>query len=365
MPPVMGAIAFIMAEWLGIPYSHVARAAFIPAILYFAVLFMSIHFEARRLDLKATPRGQLPSIATSFKQGWFYTIPVIVLIYFLLVKHYPPEMAGIYSVLALVGTSYLCPDKERHLTPGRIWSSLVGSAKTWITVAGVTAAIGMLIGSLELSGLGIKFSSFIVDLTKGNLLATLLLVGLASFVLGMGLDSIPAYMTLAVLAAPALIELGVPAMVAHLYVIYWGLASFITPPVCLAVYVACGISGTKIWETGCEAVRLGISVFVVPLAFVYNEALLAQGQLGTILGAVLTAFIGAVFVAAALRGHFTQRLSLWSRILALVGGLLLIGPTTLLTVTLGLGFGILGVMGPQLVQAGRSIKSISRLRGGL
>ena len=349
MPPVMGAIAFIMAEWLGIPYGQIAIAAFIPACLYYTVLFMSIHFEAHRLGLKPTPRSELPSLWSAFMEGWYYIIPIAILIYFLIFLKYPPEMSGIFSVISLIPLSYLSKDKKRHLTIPKIWAALTGSVKTWIIVAGVTAAVGMLIGSLELSGLGIKFSAFIVDLTQGNLLGTLLLIGLASFILGMGLDSIPSYMTLAILAAPALIELKVPPMVAHLYVIYWGLSSFITPPVCIAVYVACGISGTKIWETGWEAVRIGIAVFIVPLAFVYNQALLAQGTAGDIIAAIVTALLGSTAVAAAVRGYFTGRLVLWEKGLAFIGGCILIGPTNVWTVIIGLGLSLLGIFGHKIL----------------
>ncbi len=348
MPPVMGAIAFIMAEWLGIPYGQIAVAAFIPACLYYTVLFMSIHFEAHRLGLKGTPRSELPSLWSAFIGGWYYIIPIAVLIYLLIFLKYPPEMSGLFSIISMIPLSFLSRDKKNHLTLRKIWSSLTGSVKTWIIVAGVTAAVGMLIGSLELSGLGIKFSGFIVDLTQGNLLGTLLLIGLASFILGMGLDSIPSYMTLAILAAPALIELGIPPLVAHLYVIYWGLSSFITPPVCIAVYVACGISGTKIWETGWEAVRIGIAVFIVPIAFVYNQALLAQGSAGEITAAIVTALLGSTAVAAAVRGYFMDRLSLWEQVLAFVGGCILIGPTTLWTVIIGLGLSLIGVFGHKL-----------------
>ncbi len=349
MPPVMGAIAFIMAEWLGIPYGQIAIAAFIPACLYYTVLFMSIHFEARRLDLKATPRSELPTLWSTFIQGWYYIIPIAVLIYFLIFLKYPPEMSGLFSIISLIPLSFLSKDKKTHLTLQKLWSALTGSVKTWIIVAGVTAAVGMLIGSLELSGLGIKFSAFIVNLTQGNLLGTLLLIGLASFILGMGLDSIPSYMTLAILAAPALIELNVPPLVAHLYVIYWGLSSFITPPVCIAVYVACGISGTKIWETGWEAVRIGIAVFIVPLAFVYNQALLAQGNAGEITAAIVTALLGSTAVAAATRGYFIERLSLWEKVFAFVGGCVLIGPTNLWTVIIGLGLSLIGLFGHKLI----------------
>ncbi|MEI9475390.1 MAG: TRAP transporter fused permease subunit [Deltaproteobacteria bacterium] len=349
MPPVMGAIAFIMAEWLGIPYGQIALAAFIPACLYYTVLFMSIHFEAHRLGLKGTPRSELPSLWSAFIGGWYYILPIAVLIYFLIFLKYPPEMSGLFSIISLIPLSFLSKDKKNHLTLRKIWSSLTGSVKTWIIVAGVTAAVGMLIGSLELSGLGIKFSGFIVNLTQGNLLGTMILIGVASFILGMGLDSIPSYMTLAILAAPALIELGVPPLVAHLYVIYWGLSSFITPPVCIAVYVACGISGTKIWETGWEAVRIGIAVFIVPVAFVYNQALLAQGSAGEITAAIVTALLGSTAVAASVRGYFMDRLSMWQKVLAFIGGCILIGPTNIWTVIIGLGLSLIGVLGHKLI----------------
>lgn len=347
MPPVMGAIAFIMAEWLGIPYATIALAATIPAVLYFFVLFVSIHFEALKIGLQPVPSKDIPSVKSSMKDGWFYLLPLALLIYLLIGRAYPPEMAGLYSLLLLIIVSFMSFDRRRHLTPAKIWVSLVDSSKTWMVLCGVTATVGMLIGSLELSGLGIKFSGFIVETTHGSLLLTLIFVGLASFVLGMGLDSIPSYITLAILAGPALIKLGVPPMVAHLYVIYWGLSSFITPPVCLAVYVACGISGSDFWETGWEAVRLGIAVFIIPFAFVYNRALLLEGTPLEIIAAVITAAMGGVLVASANRGYFTLPLNWWQRIVVLFGGFFLIGPTSILTTAVGVALGALGVLSPK------------------
>jgi TRAP transporter 4TM/12TM fusion protein len=351
MPPVMGAIAFIMAEWIGVPYGQIALAAFIPAMLYFFVLFIAIHFESLRLGLRPLERKDIPSLSTTFKKGWFYLLPLALLVYLLIGRSLPPEMAGLYSMIALVAVSFMAKDKKRHLTVKRIWLSIREGTKTWITVAGVTATVGMLIGALELSGLGIKFSSFILDLTGGHLLMTLILIGFASFVLGMGLDSIPAYITLVVLAAPALIKLGIDPMVAHLYVIYWGLASFITPPVCLAVYVACGISNTKIWETGWEAVRLGISVFIIPFAFVYNQQLLWRGTGLQIIAAVATAVAGGILVASASRGYWTAELRWWQRALVFVGGLFLIGPTTITTTASGVVLGAIGIFSGRLLRA--------------
>lgn len=344
MPPVMGAVAFIMAEWLGIPYVRVVGMAFLPAILYFVVLFMSVHFEAGKRGLEAVARQDLPPIWGVLREGWFYAIPIAVLLYFLLGLRYPPEMAALLSSFVLIAMSFLARDKALHLTPGRIWQAMAGGVQNWLTVAAVTAAVGMLIGSLELSGLAIKFSAFMVELSRGNLLATLVLVGLASFVLGMGLDSIPAYFTLTVLAAPALVQLGVPAEVAHLFVLYWGMASFITPPTCIAVYVACGISESKVWETGWEAVRLGLAVYLVPFAFVYNQALLARGSLPEVLLASGTALAGAILLAAGARGYAWRVLGLAQRLLVAAGGLFLIAPGVW-TILVGLALGALGLSG--------------------
>ena len=364
MPPVMGAIVFIMADWIGVPYAKIAMSAFVPAVLYYLVLFVSIHFEAVKIGLKPIPRSEIPTLSKTFREGWLYLIPIIVLIYLLIGRSFPPEMAGIYAILALIGISYLLPDKGKRLTLSKIWAAMVGGANTWIILAGVTATVGMLIGALSLSGLGIKFSGFILDLTHGNLLMTLILVGIAAFILGMGLDAIPAYITLVILAGPALINLGIPPMTAHFYVIYWGLSGFITPPVCVAVYVACGISGSKIWGTGWQAVRLGIAVFIIPFAFIYNPALLAQGQPAEIIAAVITAALGGILVAAGVSGYFwISSITWWQRSVMFFGGLFLIGPTTLWTTVIGVGLGLLGVLGTKSFGLGRISKLLSTFKG--
>lgn len=368
MPPVMGAVAFIMAEWLAIPYSQIALAAFLPAALYYVVLFMSVHFEASRLGLKPVQASEIPAVWDVLKQGWHYLLSLGTLLYFLLVQGYNPGMAAVLAILVLIPSSFLARDESKHLSPRRIWQGLVEAMKAWLTIAVVTAAVGILIGSLELSGLGVKFSSFVLDLSGGNLLATMALIGVASFILGMGLDSIPSYMTLATLAAPALIKLGVPAMVAHLYVIYWGLSSFITPPVCLAVYVAAGIAGSKIWGTGWEAVRLGIAVYLIPFVFVYNQALLLRGDAWEIALAAVTALIGATLLAGAVRGYISRPLTPLSRVLILAGGIILIGPGWW-TPVLGAALAAVGLMigraqpvpapVPGIVQAGDEVSEVS------
>jgi TRAP transporter 4TM/12TM fusion protein len=326
LPPVMGAIAFVMAEWIRVPYSTIAMAAAVPAALYFIVVFVSVHLQARRSGLAPMRREDLPKLGPAFREGWHYAIPIAALIYFLLIKAYPPGMAGVLTFPFVIGASFLSRDRNDWLLPRKLAAACVRAVRGWITIAAITAFVGIMIGAIELSGIGVKISTAILNLSGGNLIVTLLLVGLASFVLGMGLDSIPVYITLATLMAPALTELGVSQIAAHLYVIYWGLASFFTPPLCIAVFVSIAISGSKLWETGWQAVRLGVAVFIIPIAFVLDEGLLLHGSPGKIAWAIATAFIGACCLACGLQGFALGPLQPWRRLAIGLGGVLMIGP---------------------------------------
>jgi TRAP transporter 4TM/12TM fusion protein len=326
LPPVMGAIAFVMAEWIRVPYAQIAIAAFVPASLYFLIVFVSVHLQAHREGVQALPRAELPRLGQVLREGWFYLIPIAALIYLLIVKAYPPGMAAILSIPFVFGASFLSKDRAHWLTPRNFVTACTRTVRGWITVAAITGFVGIMIGAIELSGIGVKISTFILDLSGGNLVLTLLLVGLASFVLGMGLDAIPVYVTLATLMAPALVQLGVSDMAAHLFVIYWGLASFYTPPLCIAVFVAISLSGGKLWETGGEAVRLGIAAFVIPFAFVLDESLLLRGSTGQIVWAIFTAVVGATLLACGIRGYALTPLDPVRRVLVGAGGLAMIGP---------------------------------------
>jgi len=326
LPPVMGAIAFVMADFLGIPYFEVAKAALIPAVLYFVIVFMGVDFEAAKRGLLAIPRAELPPIFQTFKDGWFFVLPIGLLFYLMLVPQFDPDMACIFSLPVLVAVSFLSVDKQRRLYPRVIYRALVDSVNTWLVLAVLTGAVGMLVAALGLSGLGIKFSRFLVDLSGGNLLAALVMVGLGSLILGMSMDSLPAYITVATLSAPALILMGVPDLSAHLFVVYWGLASHITPPVCITVYVTCGISGAGIWETGRDAMRLAIGKYVLPFSFALNPALLMKGSTDAILLGVTSALAGAVSVSAGTIGHGLRPLGWFERGLLIIGGIALILP---------------------------------------
>lgn len=326
LPPVMGAIAFIMAEWIETTYTQVVIAAALPAILYFAIVFVSVHLQARKQGIEAIPRDELPNLKATLLRGWFYLIPICALAYFLIFAGYPPGMAGIYTCVTVLVISFFSRDRSVWLTPSRLALAFDEGVRRWVTVASITAAVGIMIGALELSGVGIKVSSFIVDLAGGDLLTTLILVGLVSLIVGMGLDATPAYITLATLMAPALIRLDVPDIAAHLFVVYWGLASFYTPPTCIAVFVTSSIANSKVWPTGWEAMQLGIAAFLIPFAFVYNPGLLMRGSVGVIILSAVTALVGAGLVAAATRGYLISRLNVVQRLLVFIAGLLWIAP---------------------------------------
>ncbi len=326
LPPVMGAIAFLMAEWIEVPYSSIVIAAAVPAALYFLIVFVSVHLQARKDGIRALPREELPRFWPVFISGWYYLFPFAALVYFLVIKSYPPGMAGIYTCGTVLVTSFFSRDRSYWLTPRRIMRAFDDAVLRWLTVAAITASVGIMIGALELSGVGIKISRFIVDLAGGNLLLTLLFVGIVSLIVGMGLDATPAYITLATLMAPALIRLGVSDLAAHLYVIYWGLASFYTPPTCIAVFVTASIANSKVWETGWEAVRLGIAAFLIPFAFVFNDGLLLQGNIGHIFLAIVTATVGSILLAGSIRGYLFNNLNLLQQLVVFAGGLLFIAP---------------------------------------
>jgi TRAP transporter 4TM/12TM fusion protein len=341
LPPVMGAIAFVMAEWIEVPYSTIVVAALVPALLYFLIVFVSVDLQARKDGIQALARADIPPLLAVLRSGWIYLVPIAVLIWMLMVKGLPPGMSAMYASVALVGTSYIFRDRSRWLTPRKIVIALGNGVKHWLGVVVITGSVGIMIGALELSGVGIKFSGFIVDLADGNLYLALVLVGVASLIVGMGLDAIPAYMTLATLMAPALVEMGVPTIAAHLFVVYWGLASFYTPPMCIVVYVTTAISGSKIWETGWEAVKLGIAAFLIPYAFAINQGLLLDGSPAKILLATSTAAVGSILVACAVRGYLFGHISAIPRILVFSAGLLFIAPGVKLPLT---GLAIIGVV---------------------
>ncbi|BAS28205.1 TRAP transporter permease [Limnochorda pilosa] len=341
MPPVMGAAAFVMAEMIEAPYWQIVLAAILPAVLYYAAAAIQVYLRADRLGLEGIPRSELPRLGTTLAAGWYLLIPLAVLIHLLMVLRYSPTRAGIWSLLLMVAVSsaqYLW--KERRFPWREILEALESGGRTLVVVATACGAAGIIIGVVSLTGIGVRFSQLVIDLAGGMLPLTLLYTMLACIVLGMGLPTTAAYIVTAVLAAPALVELGVPLLAAHLFVLYFAVLSFITPPVAIAAYAAAGLAGANAMQTGWTAMRLGLAGFIVPFMFVYNQALLLAGPWALVLLAVATAAAGVAALAAGVEGWLFGPVPGWQRLLLAGAAILLIVPgwaTDLGGLALGLG----------------------------
>jgi TRAP transporter 4TM/12TM fusion protein len=323
MPPVMGAAAFVMAEFTGIPYITICLYAAIPALLYYFALFMSIHFMAGRMGLKGIPREELPRLKKVLAARGHMFIPLGIIVY-MMTAGYTPMYACIYSTVAVFVLSFL--RKETRMDFWTIISALEEGAKNTLGVAAACACAGIVIGVINLTGLGLKFTSFVLFLAGESLIPALIMTMLAGIVLGMGMPTTPAYIVQAALLIPALIKLGVMNIAAHMFVFYFSTISAITPPVAMAVYAAAGIGGAKLWPTGIWAVRIGAAGFIVPFMFVYGPSLLFIGSAFDIITSVVSASFGVIALAAGMMGWFVKALKPWERIVLIVAAFLLIKP---------------------------------------
>lgn len=323
MPPVMGAAAFIIAEFLGIPYLKVCLAAAIPAVLYYLGIMMGVHFEACRLGLRGLPRERLPQVKAVLKEGGQLLIPLAVLVYFLTLQ-YTPTRSAFYAIIALVIVSFF--KRSTWLTWPRLKEGILDAARNTITVALACAAAGLVIGSFNVTGLGMKLSAFIVEVSGGHLLLALVLTSVVSILMGMGMPTTASYIVVGTMAAPALVKMGLLPLAAHLFVFYFAIISAITPPVALAAYAAAGIAKDEPMRIGFTACRLAMGAFIVPFMYAYSPTLIAVGSIPHILWNSFTAGVGVTSLAAAMIGYIRKPASVVERLLFLVGALLLIHP---------------------------------------
>lgn len=333
MPPIMGAAAFIMAENLGISYGTVAAAAAIPALLYYVSLFGQVHFRAGRLGLSGIPKDQLPDIKKTFRRGWHLLLPLIVLIGSL-IRGYSPMKGVFWTIVITVILSFV--KKETRMTPIKFVETLEAGAKTAVEVAAASACAGIIVGVITMTGLGLKLAGLVIIWSGGNLPLALIFTMIASIILGLGLPTTAKYIILATLAAPALIELSVPPIAAHIFILYFGVIADITPPVALASYAAAGVARADPMKTGFAALRVGLAAFIIPFIFVYHPSLLLIGTVGEIITASVTSVIGAISLAAGLQGWFITKTKNWERILFLIMAFLLIKPGVM-TDLIGIG----------------------------
>ncbi len=323
MPPVMGAAAFVMAEYTGIPYLQICIHAAIPALLYYFALFMAIHFEASRTGLLGVPKEERPILRSVMMTKGHLFVPLAVIVYFM-VAGYTPMYACIYATLSVFVVALL--RAKTRMGPKKILKALEFGAKNMLPVAAACACAGVIIGVINLTGLGLKFTSLILFIAGDSLIPALIFTMFAGIVLGMGLPTTAAYIVQAALLIPALIKLGVPVIAAHLFVFYFAIISAITPPVAMAVYAAAGISGSNLWRTGLEAMRIGATGFIVPFMFVYGPSLLMIGSTTTIVTTIISSSIGVVALSAGLMGWFLKEATWLERVLLVAGALLLIKP---------------------------------------
>jgi TRAP transporter 4TM/12TM fusion protein len=347
MPPIMGAAAFVMAEFLGVAYAQVVIWAIIPAVLYYVACFAAVHFEAKRRGLVGLPRSELPRLSSVFGERGHLFIPIIIIL-LVMYSGYSAPMAALIGTLACFPVAALRSSTRGYLTWANLIEAFVDGARNVLGVATACACAGIVIGVVTLSGLGIVFTQFVVKLALDTLLVALILTMLAGIVLGMGMPTTPAYIIMTALLVPALIKLGVITPAAHMFAFYFAILSAITPPVALAVFAAAGLAKSDLWLSGWAAVKIGAAGFIIPFMFVYEPALLMIGDWPNIVWRFCAASVGILLFAAGLHGYFITRAVMWHRVVLVVAGLLLVKPG-LISDMFGAGLGIV-VAGAQLLE---------------
>ena len=330
-PPVMGATAFVMAEFLNVPYSDVALAAAVPAALYFFALFMQIDFNAGRNSMIGMPREEMPKLRDVFRDGWYFIFVIILLVVLLLVmkrENWAPWLAtGLLLVLNQLFS-------DRRWGWNEVLVFLEGNGRVFVELVAILAGIGLLVGSFSLTGLTGTLTTELLYLAGDQPLLLMLMGALTSFILGMGMTITACYIFLAVLLAPSLINVGLDPLAVHMFIMYWGMVSFITPPVALAAFAAASVAKANPIETGLQAMKIGSIIYFVPFFFVMNPALVLQGTLADFVPHIVTAVIGVVLVCGGLQGYISRIGNLrrcgpleWPvRAALIVGGLMFAAP---------------------------------------
>lgn len=342
MPPIMGAAAFVMAEFMGVTYGQVVIWAIIPALLFYLACFAAVHFEAKRQGLEGVPRDQLPKFTQTMRERGHLLIPVFGILFMMYSGYSAPLCAFIGTILCFPVAALR--KSTRHMaTWANFLDALADGARNAVPVALACATAGIIIGSITLTGLGIVFTQLVTHVAQNTLLLALILTMLAGAILGMGMPTTPAYIIMTSLLVPALIKLGVVTPAAHMFAFYFAILSAITPPVALAVYAAAGIARSDLWGTGWAAVKVGAAGFIVPFMFVYEPGLLMIGDWSNIIHVCITASFGVVIFASGLHGYWIARSARWESAILIAAGLGLVTPGALTDV--------LGVAAAALVTA--------------
>jgi len=325
MPPVMGAVAFLMCEMLGMPYWSICVAAFLPAILYYAALFFMIDFEAVKTQLQGLPKAEIPSLKEVLKKNWYYFVPIIFLIFLIADRTFSVHRSCMFALASIILVSFI-GGRGRWFTLPKLGKAVDTGVRTMIGIAGSLLACGIIIASIQITGIGLNFTALITQFAGQSIILMLILAAFSSFILGMGMSSIPCYVVCALLVGPPLVKAGIEPIAAHLFFFYWGILSFITPPVAVSALAASGIAGADFWKTGWNAARLGIVSYIVPFFFVYKPALLLMGSTDEIVMAVITGLIGCYLLSSGMMAYLLRGLNWLQRILLIACGLAMLYP---------------------------------------
>lgn len=308
MPPVMGAAAFLMAEYLQVPYADVMVAAIIPALLYYAALFFQVDLEAAKLGIRGTPAAEVPSVLNVLREGWHIPIPFFVLIGGLLWWNLEAEYAALLATLVLAILAVLVPYKGRRTSPIEVISAIASAGRAVVDIIAVTAIAGLLIGALNLTGVAFSLTQQLLSASGGSLFVLLLLTAFAAFILGLPLPTVGVYVILATLAAPALVQAGLLPMQAHMFVLFNGILSMVTPPVALAAFAAATIAQSDQWRTGWTATRIGWCAYFIPIIFAYSPQLLMYGSPLAVITTLAVVLLGVFMGTVAVVGFFLTRI---------------------------------------------------------
>jgi TRAP transporter 4TM/12TM fusion protein len=338
LPPVMGVVAFIMATFLNTTYVRVCIAAAIPAVLYYLALYIQIDRFAARHNYGRLPAKETPSIINVMVEGWPFILPIAVLIYTLFGMGLEAETCALYATAAVIIASMF--KKSNRLTLRKFLSALESSGQGILEISVVCAIAGFIIGVVMFTGLGFSLTQVLVTVCGGNLFLLLVFAALMCIILGMGMPIVTVYIIVAIIIAPVLTQLGVSEMAAHMFVFYFGMLSFLTPPVMLSVYAAATLARANSWKTAWLSMRLGIAAYIVPFVFIYNASLLAEGRLEQIAVSAAAAVLGIGMVAIGLEGYLLASLRWVQRTVLVLGGMALLVPSATAKF-IGLGLALL------------------------
>ena len=325
MPPIMGAAAFLMAEFLEMPYSQIVAAALIPALLYYFAIFIQVDLVAAR-DRISVVADELPSAGKVLREGWHFIVPFALLIYALYAMNAEAEIAALYAVAAIVVFGFLRSYKGNRMTLRSLASAVWDAGLATTELVLIVAAAGFVIGILNKSGGGFALTLFLIQLGGGNMFILLLIAGIICIVLGMGMPTTGVYVLLAALVAPALVEAGIAKLSAHMFILYFGMMSMITPPIALAAFAAASLSRADPMKTGFVAMRMGWVAYVIPFLFALSPTLLMQGDPWKITLNVISATVGVFIASVAVTGYYTRPLSMPLRIVLALAGLAAVFP---------------------------------------